>query len=118
MSKRYSVNETWELCLAKWKWISRQCKSKSEKWCVKNVGSLKERWLTTNGFTVGDMENSCFFCEYDALRQDSCMTCPAREIENTFHCISPENYYLARPRKFYAELKRLNKIRLTCLEQK
>ena len=116
MSKRYTVDETWELCLKMWKWISRQCKGRSEGWCRKNVDLLKRQWLVTNGFTVGDIENDCFFCEYATSGLDSCRSCPTKAIERNSHCMNSENHFEIIPRKFYAELRRLNKIRLTRLE--
>ena len=110
--KRLTINGTWENCLAMWKWISRQCLGKGVDWCTENVNLLKKRWLFENGFTVGDMENNCFFCEYDTIRRDSCQDCPIKRIEKAFHCVDSARNYETHPRKFYAELRRLNKIRL------
>ena len=114
--KRLTLDQTWEQCLAMWKWISRQCLGKNMFWCKRNVSRLKRQWLKANGFEDEAIDHDCFLCEYDEQRRGAndcgCPACPAKKIDDNFECCNEEYEYESRPRKFYAELKRLNKIRL------
>jgi len=123
--KRLTVNETWEQCLAMWKWISRQCKVKSYR---ESIYDYKEAWSTKNGYKEGDIRELCFFCHKGQLRlaatklpkrewltkyaTSQCPYCPAMDIDSDFDCFNSEYHFELKPRLFYAELKRLNKIRL------
>ena len=110
--KRLTVDQTWRECLAMWKWISRQCLGKSKEWCRSNVTPLKVEWLDFNGINANEVEESCFFCERSKGRCGYvCRRCPARAIDRNFYCMSREHNYEHLPRLFYAELKRLDKIR-------
>jgi hypothetical protein len=113
--KRLTVDQTWEQCLAMWKWISRQCKGKSKKWVRANLYHLKASWMKKNVTEPDSVMNDCFFCEYDSKRDglinNGCF-CPARKIDKDFDCMRKTYSYCQLPRLFYAELKRLNKIRL------
>lgn len=117
--KRLTVNETWELELAMWKWVSRQCKGKSKEWCRLKGERLKgERlkgeWLVANGYKEDNVDHRCFFCDrcpkstHDGIL---CM-CPAKKVDKEFNCMTEPYWHSKNPRLFYAELKRLNKIRL------
>jgi hypothetical protein len=113
--KRLSVNETWEQCLAMWKWISRRC-GDSETYL--KVIRLKEEWLKKYKQDSG--RDKCYFCMYDQTHRtggfdnhsEHCHLCPGKAVDKGFHCESEEYLYSSKPRLFYAELKRLNKIRL------
>jgi len=98
-----------------WKWISLCVGRKTNK----TVEELKREWLAKNN--IRKCEAQCFFCEkakQDSKRRDmgwyfpDCTTCPARKIDENFSCTGTYYSYQREPRLFYAELKRLNKIRL------
>ena len=114
--KRLTIDQTWEQCLAMWKWISRQCLGKDRSWCPDNIERLKREWLEKNGF--GTLDHLCFFCEYRVLSTPAncgisvCNYCPGRKVDMSFSCTNIDHSYESRPRLFYTELKRLNKIRL------
>jgi hypothetical protein len=110
--KRLTINQTWEQCLAMWKWISRQCKGKDKGWCENNVERLKVHWLKVHGIKDGELNYNCFLCEYDVRRKGLCLSCPAQKIDKSFKCMEYDYSYETRPRLFYAKLKELNKIRL------
>jgi len=112
MMKLLTVDETWVQCLAMWKWISRQCKGKSLVWCNDNVSDLKIRWLEKHGIRDGEISQNCFFCHKSGARYYICGKCPARQVDPEFSCMDIGYSFLTHPRKFYAKLKELNKIRL------
>jgi hypothetical protein len=103
--KRLTVNQTWEQCLAMWKWISRQSLHSK-----RSTESIKRRYLAKH--KTGYIFNGCFFCEYIAKRDKGCNLCPGHKIDKDFHCINCSYNYNDKPRLFYAKLKELNKIRL------
>jgi hypothetical protein len=111
--KRLTINETWEQCLAMWKWISRQCLGKSKEWCVSNVNRLKIEWMAYN--KIQGIHVHCFFCHNRSGGRTNGINCgcPAKKIDKSFNCVTSAYHYMNYPREFYAELKRLNKIRLS-----
>ena len=109
--KRLTLDQTWEQCLAMWKWISRQCINKKRpSWYF--VETLKMEWLHTKGIEHYELDHDCYFCEHDLNHRGMCGSCPARKIETGFHCDNNEYSWMRHPRLFYAKLKELNKIRL------
>lgn len=104
--KKLTLDETWDLCLKMFKWISRQ---------QGDVGELKSQWLRKHGFVPASIDSNCFFCEYHHThkRKDwgKC-NCPARKIDKDFDCKSAKYDYTTKPRAFYKKLVALNKIRL------
>ena len=114
--KRLTIDQTWEQCLKMWKWISRRCKGRDTLWCLRNVGILKIEWLAERGIVEDEIFGDCFFCEYRAHSHGKKINgdcfCPARKIDEDFMCMDTPYGYAEAPRLFYAELKRLNKIRL------
>ena len=109
--KRLTVNKTWENCLAMWKWISRKCLKID--W--PDVDRLKVEWLEANGYPDADIiHHHCFFCQHcQSGNHDGVeCRCPAKKIDKDFYCFAVQHSYSGRPRDFYNELKRLNKIRL------
>jgi hypothetical protein len=46
------------------------------------------------------------------LEHQDCFECPAKISKGGFNCHSKDHHYRNHPRKFYAKLKELNKIRL------
>lgn len=116
--KRLTLDETWEQCLAMWKWISRRVGMSDDR----DVEDLKMAWLLLNGYVLENSDgnkgacNDCFFCEYDNQRPGKSINndcfCPGRKVDKDFSCHNREYNHSDKPRAFYAELKRLNKIRL------
>lgn len=120
--KQLTLDETWERCLAMWKWID---------WHVARnkhleVYDLKKEWLENNS-PADNIEEGCFLChkailshsnKKKKLRKKSefalieCPCCPARKIDPGFYCMKYNYNFDTRPRLFYAKLKKLNKIRL------
>jgi hypothetical protein len=95
-----------------WKWISRRCKGEGVGWCENEVGGLKVKWLASHGIKEGEINQDCFFCHKSGANVYICSQCPAKKIDPSFNCIESIYTFDEYPRLFYAELKRLNKIRL------
>ncbi len=120
--KKLTLDQTWEQCLAMWKWVSRQCLGKSVQWCEKEVDDLKDKWLEENGLQNCHISQDCFFCDYTTPKgQDGfdCFRCPGKKVDSSFTCLNCPDFecdcgafFASHPRKFYAKLKELNKIRL------
>ena len=112
--KKLTINETWEQCLAMWKWISRRCeKGKVYLGSSNHVPNLKVEYL--NDIGIRDMSGDCFFCDMSTPNDDlsfDCNNCPAKKVDRHFDCCSGEYNFEYSPRLFYAKLKELNKIRL------
>ena len=112
--KKLNLDETWDLCLEMWKWISRQVLILDKKGVEWDIDTLKKQWVINNNIDTDSFRSThCYFCEYALTRISNCSLCPGRKIDSNFYC-RDENYsFVQHPRKFYAELKRLNKIRLS-----
>jgi len=112
MKKRLTLDETWVLCLWMWKWIA----SKIRKDPSLGVESLKAEWVEAHGYEDEGLTSNCFFCDYAQkhYRGDmcNCPSCPARKIDPDFDCMGGEYSYTEHPLEFYAEIRRLNNIRL------
>jgi hypothetical protein len=113
--KRLTLDQTWEQCLKMWKLISL-CKGRGTN---KSIDELKIEWLSKTKIRV--LQDNCFFCEKamkDSQKRKlawfypSCNTCPAKKVDNSFNCLNNDYNFKGEPRKFYAKLKELNKIRL------
>ncbi len=105
--KRLTLNETWDKCLEMWKWIAMKVRAAikaGEDW---DVEALKTEWLEKHG--IKGLHENCFFC--DRAKFD-CPKCPGRKVDKAFDCLSGGSCYQYAPIEFYAELRRLNKIRL------
>ena len=106
---KLSLDETWHYCLEMWKSIAK----KAPKGLLNNIENAKVDWLKKNGFNPLCIISQCFFCDYISRYDDpSCNNCPGREIDPKFDCIDDRYCYYASPKKFYAKLVKLNKIRL------
>jgi len=104
--KKYTLDETWDNCLAMWKHISRRMLV-SERF----VSAEKRRWLKKHH--IVSLQENCFFCEYaNYYKGQGCSACPGALIDPNFRCLDDEYHCFNKPRAFYQELKRLNKIRL------
>ena len=115
--KRLTLDQTWEQCLAMWKWMVEQLDAGSEK----STKLLKQDYMAISGLSMDNGDN-CFFCDYheaagfeilDGFDSDEpiCQKCPGCLIDPSFDCMC-EDYHHSHPRLFYAKLKELNKIRL------
>ncbi len=116
MSKKLTLNETWEYCLSMWQWIAKEKKAGS----VTPVAILKSKWLENN-WSGKPINATCFFCEYgekhpkkERSRKPTkgCMSCPATQIDLTFYCMGSEYDYGCYPIAFYNKLVSLNRKRL------
>lgn len=110
MSKKYTLNKTWKLCLEMWTWIVKEWKRTG-----KNVSSLKEQWLKEHGF--GEISLNCFFCEYRVIHKREapnsiCLGCPASFVDPKFSCINALYDYEDHPDKFLNKIRALNRKRL------
>ncbi len=101
--KKLTLKETWNLCLSQWRWIAKEVR-KSPK---NNIDDLKEEWVGKYGFF--DIDNNCFFCNY---AEGNCDLCPARKVDKSFDCYTPEYNHKTMPIAFYNKLVSLNKKRL------
>jgi hypothetical protein len=88
-----------------WKWIVEQLEAGS----TRSVDGLKRDWVYANKADWLSDHGYCHFCAYAT---DGCSDCPGKLVEIGFHCIGTTYAHDVFPRLFYAELKRLNKIRL------
>jgi len=107
--KEYTLDETWNNCLAMWKHISRRMLKPG-----RDVNDEKRRWCKIHGFE--NLFLGCFFCDYTdrkrRLGRPLCSNCPGYLVDKSFNCMNLHYHYILKPRAFYQELKRLNKIRL------
>lgn len=103
--KRLTIDETWEQCLAMWKWISEKCEGMDIGGTV--IDQIKVEYMESNGMKEDEVLCDCFFCDECSQACDECQFA----IYAGEHC-TVENLYSEDPVAFYAELKRLNKIRL------
>ncbi len=116
--KRLTLDETWVLCLAMWKWIAKEGRAATKAGIVWDVCELKREWVDIHGFEKIKIYHNCFFCEYahhysyEDIRGEGCNLCPARKIDKEFDCHNDEYYYFCYPIAFYKKLLALNKIRL------
>ena len=103
-----SLDKVWSECLTMWRWIASKRKSA----CGLAVDVLKTQWLTKHQY--GRVRYNCFFCNYVRKGSDdtACINCPGRQIDGSFDCRRGSYHFFNRPAEFYAELRRLNWIRL------
>jgi len=112
---KLSLDETWHYCLEMWKSIGEKKPRGGYRLggSPNNIHDAKVNWLRENGFDPACIASQCFFCDYISRYDDpSCNNCPGREIDPKFDCIDDRYCYYASPKKFYAKLVKLNKIRL------
>jgi hypothetical protein len=111
MAKEISLEETWELCLEMWKWISDEATLFEEITIEYDVHHLKRAWLKSHGFK-GVVYKGCFFCHFGKQRDRfPCRKCPGRLVDGAFTCMHDEYHYEDKPKEFYNKLLKLNKIR-------
>ncbi len=112
--KKLSLEKTWTECLRMWKWITKHLPEDTF-WGIEDA---KDNWLEENGYMLrADRPHcGCFFCEYKQhFAIDGhcpCSHCPAKLVDKKFDCQNSTYSYDQNPKKFYAELLRLNKMRL------
>lgn len=103
-----TLNETWKNQLKMSGWIAKERAAGSEK----SVIVLKEEWFKENMPNVS-LAYNCFFCNYADMELKGCGYCPGRLVDADFDCDSEEYHYSDELIKFYEELVRLNKIRIS-----
>jgi len=108
--ERLTLDQTWEQCLAMHDWIGEQLEAGS----LEPISELKLEWLKAND-PDSALEEDCYFCEYDDKDDATgeCASCPGRLVDESFYCYRASYHWITEPHKFRAELKRLNKIRLS-----
>jgi len=106
MQKKLTLGQTWKQCLAMWKWIAEQKKQGRE---LDGEG-LKAIWMEKYP-RFGEIENNCFFCEYDTKRSGDCSNCPGKLVSKRFDCINITYDYYDKPIQFYRKLVELNEKR-------
>jgi len=99
-----TIDETWENCLAMWKWIAKQVHRP-----YTNIADLKAEWAKKNGFDY--LRGYCFFCNYVYFNSSSCDNCPGRLVDPNFNCIGTEYDFERHPILFYEKLVSLNRER-------
>lgn len=99
-----TLDETWNECMEMWR-------ERVAQYLLTGVVLSKFKYLKDRGFS--QLEGGCFFCEYNRKHGGgfSCMTCPGRLVDETFHCCNREYDWAENPVEFLAELERLNAIR-------
>ena len=111
MKNKLTLDKAWELCLAQWKWVAEQIRAGTNL----DVQELKKRWCKKHAFANAIAED-CFFCEYKYQREilsgNPCRLCPAKRVGKAFNCHDDYYHYYVYPLRFYAEVRRRNKIRL------
>jgi hypothetical protein len=92
---------------------------------------MKEHFLKEHGIEVDELDQDCFFCQYDKMKQTEleaekigmtveefldkhdetgdCQFCPAKLIDPTFHCTMPPIHFEDNPRNFYRRVRELYK---------
>ncbi len=105
--KRLTLNETWVLCLRKWKWVAEEWEKGR-----RDIENLKAEWLREHGFGDELVDNDCFFCEYDSQHDDDCKSCPAILVSRNFSCTNVTYIWCYKPTTFYNKLLSMNKKRL------
>jgi len=111
--KKMNLNDTWENCLAMWKWIAKNANKAS-------VFMLKARWLHRHGFNANSIFNNCFFCEYAKHHRGGagyenmkhgCRNCPGIKVDRSFDCAHKDYNFQRKPAAFYKKIVELNKKR-------
>lgn len=103
-----NLNKTWVECLRMWHDITTL-----PEYINMNVGDAKRKWKLANGYASKGA--NCFFCHYSQVTKtviSFCANCPGVLVDKTFNCCNRAYSYDIKPKKFYQELVRLNKIRL------
>ena len=104
----FTLAQTWEYCLAMWKWVSENYIAG-----LNTVEELKKRWLYENKIRMGWRGLSCFFCDYSNHQKNKACSksCPGAKVSPNFDCLNPAYYFTSKPRKFYQKLLRMDRKR-------
>ena len=106
--KRLTIDKTWELCLAMWRWIANE----RRKGNTAPIYYLKEEWAEKHDYSV-DLHEECFFCEYGERGDNSgCRLCPGKKVDPDFDCEDRDYHFTLYPIAFYNKLVSLNRKRL------
>ena len=80
--------------------------------------AAKSAWLRKRGYSIYELENECFFCDYNRSHTRlGCVVCPGILVDETFSCMNDDYNYATEPKKFYNKLRSLNRKRLTIIER-
>jgi hypothetical protein len=60
-----TLDESWDWCIAMWSSISRRCLKDT----ATHVGFMKEQFLKEHDIEPDDLDQNCFFCQYDKMKQ-------------------------------------------------
>lgn len=116
--KRLTLNQTWTECLILYEKVCREYKKSPNR----KIYDIKRKLIGELGIL-----NDCFFCEYGKQKtgydyaDKICVACPGRIIakgkirdeQRNLWCGQHKIAFWRNPFAFFAELKRLNKIRLS-----
>jgi hypothetical protein len=94
--KKLTLDEAWEKCVAKWRWI-RERKQAGD---PRDVSELKLVWLEKND-PDADLIGNCYFCEYNDQNstRDECHSCPLYQLSGDT-CCSLGRHWLCNPIEF------------------
>ena len=113
--KKLTLTQTWTECLRMWRWIATKVR-KGNSLDVEDlkeeldVEDLKEEWARAHGFEL-ELENDCFFCDYDEEHKDDCTFCPGKKVDPEFDCRESDYHFSNKPIAFYNKLVALNRKR-------
>lgn len=102
----FTLAQTWEHCLAMWKWISENYAAGTN-----TVSQLKEQWIKENGFVLKHTLVDCFFCDYSNRQKNAAcsVSCPGVMVAPQFDCCHPAYSHDTEPKKFYQNLLRIHR---------
>ena len=109
--KKRMLEKAWKECLAMWKWIDENIKNVDpedvdpEDVDLSLVESMKKTYAKEHNVP------HCSFCEFTEAAAEGCQECPGALVDPAFHCFNDEYLWEKKPREFYQELLRLNRIR-------
>ena len=96
----------WDECEKMWEYVSNNYVPED---C--NLDVIKGQWLEANGYKISWIRGMCFFCEFVWRLIQQCNNCPGVQVDNRFGCFNLEYNYETKPKLFYKEIVRLNKVR-------
>lgn len=103
----YNEDQVWDGCIDQWEKMVADL--------PEDFDSMDERSKTR---VIQDLKVKhsniylCLFCAAASITDvNPCKRCPGVLVDPSFNCFNNDYYFSHKPRKFLAELKRLNKIR-------
>ena len=95
----------WDECEKMWRYVAKKYDGRT------SVITLKNTWMHNNGYEKICISGDCFFCHHRVMYKTSCRSCPAAQVDRSFMCCRAAYHYETKPKLFYKEIVRLNKIR-------